>query len=53
MKLKTLEQKYEEDMKSVREQMSSIFIVLEKLRDQKDINMVASTLYRTGQLKIQ
>ena len=52
MKLKSLEQKYEQDMKSVRKQISSIFMVLEKFRDQKDIDMVASTLYRTGQLKI-
>jgi hypothetical protein len=51
-KIKTLERKYELDMKSIREQISSIFIVLGKLRDQKDINMVASALYKTGQLKV-
>jgi integrase/recombinase XerD len=52
IKVRTLEEKYEQDMKSVKEQIGSIFKVLEQLRDQKDINMVASTLYRSGQLKI-
>ena len=45
-------QKYEQDMKTIRQQMSSMFTMLEKLRDQEDINTVASTLYKSGQLKI-
>jgi integrase/recombinase XerD len=52
MKLRTLEQKYEQEIKSIREQMNSMFDVLHELRDQKDINIIASTLYRSGQLKI-
>lgn len=52
LKVNTLEQNYEQDIKSIRQQMSSIFMILEKLRDQKDINMVASTLYRSGHLKM-
>lgn len=52
MKLKSLEQRYEEDVKSIRQQMGSIIMTLEKLRDQDDINTIASTLYKSGQLKI-
>ena len=32
--------------------MSSMLMMLEKLRDQEDINTVASTLYRSGQAKL-
>jgi len=52
-RIKNLEQKYEQDMKTIRQQMSSMFTLLEKLKDQKDINIVASTLYQSGQLKIR
>lgn len=52
LKLKALEHRYEEDMKSIRQQMGSIIMTLEKLRDQEDINTIASTLYKSGQLKI-
>src|SRR5262245_48940664 len=52
LKIKTLERKHEEDVKSIRKQVSSLFMMLERLRDQKDINIVASTLYKSGQLKI-
>jgi len=52
-RIKNLEQKYEQDMKTIRQQMSSMFTMLEKLTDQKDVNIVASTLYQSGQLKIR
>jgi len=52
-RIKNLEQKYEQDMKTIRQQMSSMFTLLEELKDQKDINIVASTLYQSGQLKIR
>jgi integrase/recombinase XerD len=52
IKLKTLKRKYEQDVESIRKQVSSLFMMLEKLQDQKDINVVASTLYKSGQLKI-
>ena len=51
MKVKTLEQKYEQDMKSIRQQMSSMYVTLEKLRDQRDVDMIATALYKSGQLK--
>jgi len=52
-RIKNLEQKYEQDMKTIRQQMSSMFTLLEELKDQKDINIVASTLYQSGQLKVR
>lgn len=52
-RIKNLEQKYEQDMKTIRQQMSSMFTMLEELKDQKDINIVASTLYQSGQLKVR
>jgi hypothetical protein len=52
-RVKNLEQKYEQDMKTIRQQMSSMFTLLEELKDQKDINIVASTLYQSGQLKVR
>jgi hypothetical protein len=50
-RIKNLELKYEQDMKLIRQQMGSIFMTLEKLRDQEDINMFASALFKSGQLK--
>jgi hypothetical protein len=52
-RVKNLEQKYEQDMKTIRQQMSSMFTLLEELKDQKDINIVASKLYQSGQLKVR
>ena len=52
MKLRNLEQKYEQDIRSVREQMNTLFDVFQELRDQKDINLIATTLYKSGHLKI-
>jgi hypothetical protein len=52
MKIKTLEEKYRQDMESIKQQMTSMFIMLEKLQDQADINLVASTLYKSRQIKI-
>jgi hypothetical protein len=50
-RIKNLEQKYEHDMKTIRQQMSSLFMTLEKLKDQRDVNLIATTLYKSGQLK--
>ena len=53
MRVKTLEERHEQDMKAIRQQMSSLFVMLENLKDQKDINIVASTLYRSGHIRIR
>ena len=50
----TLEvQKEKEDrVTKMEKQMESFLAILDNLRNQSDINMVASTLFRAGQLKV-
>lgn len=50
-RVKNLEKKHEQDMKTINQQMSSLFITLEKLKDQRDVNLIATTLYKSGHLK--
>ncbi|MGH9984912.1 MAG: hypothetical protein ACRD8W_13255, partial [Nitrososphaeraceae archaeon] len=50
-RIRNLEQKHERDIMSIKSQMNSIFTILEKLKDQRDVNLIATTLYKSGQLK--
>ena len=50
-RIRNLEQKHEQDIITIRQQMSSMIVTLEKLKDQRDVDMIATTLYKSGQLK--
>jgi hypothetical protein len=51
----TLEdQKGKEDrLTRMEKQMDSMFMILDRLKSQADVDMVASTLYNGGQLKVK
>ena len=43
----------EEKITKMEKQMESVLMVLDNLKNQSDVNMVASTLFKAGQLKVK
>ena len=49
----TMENQKEDRMIKMEKQMESVLVILDNMKNQYDVDMVASTLYKGGQLKVK